>query len=150
MFDKCPICSSDLQEAVQVCPVCGFRLQGNTEQFEPIELSAGKHNKNNQEQMDSSAYLLVLRGLQKGSRFALSSKDATLGRDPSCTIFLNDMTVSRLHATVIYEAGAHIIKDEGSFNGVWINNKNVLEKTLQDGDIIQLGAFCFEYKSYVN
>ncbi len=150
MSSKCPICSSEIEDNATVCSVCGFRLQGNTEQFEPIELPEGKHNRSLSENTNKTAYLLVLRGLQKGSQLALSDREATLGRDPSCTIFLNDMTVSRLHATIVYEKKSHIIRDEGSFNGVWINNKNVVEKALQDGDIIQLGTFCFEYKSYVN
>lgn len=145
MYDQCPICSSKLSENEPICPTCGFRLQGNTEQFEPIEVNNGKHSHEAIASENASAYLLVLRGLQKGSKYALSSSDSSLGRDPNCTIFLNDMTVSRHHATITFESGAHIIKDEGSFNGVWINNKNIHEKALQNGDIIQLGAFCFEY-----
>jgi pSer/pThr/pTyr-binding forkhead associated (FHA) protein len=65
-----------------------------------------------------------------------------VGRSPQCDIFLNDMTVSREHATIRPEAGEFVIKDSNSFNGIWINNQNVEEAVLEEGDIVQIGAFC--------
>ena len=152
MFENCPVCKTKLNASDQVCPTCGFKLVGNTQEFRPVQISSesekssenkpiSEPNKNN----STSYYLLVLTGLQKGSKFTLDENDVTFGRDVNCGIFLNDMTVSRRHALIYFEKGAHIIKDLGSFNGVWVNNKNVTSKALRPGDIIQLGNFNFEY-----
>lgn len=147
MQDICPVCSSPIESGELTCKTCGFRLQGKTEEFAPVSVEKSEESGAPQKkEKGSEANLLVLRGLQKGSKYALGDEKITLGRDPKCTIFLNDMTVSRHHATIVFDSGSHIIKDEGSFNGVWINNKNYNEKALKSGDVIQLGAFCFEYQ----
>ena len=147
MQDQCPVCSSPIEAGELICKTCGFRLQGKTEEFAPLSVDENREAKTDEEKEEKqSAVLLVLRGLQKGSKYELNDGKITLGRDPKCTIFLNDMTVSRHHATIVFDSGSHIIKDEGSFNGVWINNKNYNEKALLNGDVIQLGAFCFEYQ----
>jgi hypothetical protein len=46
------------------------------------------------------AMVLITRGANKGSRFLITSEGATIGRSPSSAIFLDDVTVSRAHATI--------------------------------------------------
>ena len=77
--------------------------------------------------------------------YKLEGASITLGRDPKCSVFLNDMTVSRLHARIEVENGCHVIFDENSYNGVWVNNKSVSAKALDDGDCVQLGTFLLQY-----
>lgn len=55
------------------------------------------------------------------------------------------MTVSRSHAAVEREGDAYVIRDDNSFNGVWINGANVEAKVLVPGDLIQIGSFCLRY-----
>ena len=62
------------------------------------------------------------------------------------TIFLNDMTVSRMHATIEQENGCYVIRDANSFNGVWVNNDSVEARALRPGDFIQIGTFCMQYE----
>ncbi len=69
-----------------------------------------------------------------------------LAMEAECTIFLNDMTVSRMHATIEPEDGCYVIRDANSFNGVWVNNENVEARTLRPGDFIQIGTFCLQYE----
>ena len=78
--------------------------------------------------------------------YALGSEPVTIGRSPQCAIFLNDMTVSRMHATIEPEDGCYVIRDANSFNGVWVNNENVEARTLRPGDFIQIGTFCLQYE----
>ena len=68
------------------------------------------------------------------------------GRSPQCDLFLNDMTVSREHASVEPADGGYVIRDANSFNGVWVNNESVETRRLVSGDVIQIGAFCLVYK----
>ncbi len=64
---------------------------------------------------------------------------ATVGRDPSCDIVLNDAKCSRRHA--VLEAGAQgiAIRDTGSANGVVVNGRRVERAALDEGDVVQLG-----------
>ena len=70
----------------------------------------------------------------------------TIGRSPQCDIFLNDMTVSRMHAVIEKEGSSFIIRDQNSYNGLWVNDLSVESKTLRDGDQIQVGSFTLEYQ----
>lgn len=152
MISKCPVCDSDITSEHEICPVCGFHLMGQTQKFSPVKFEGGKLCvKEGISESSKTAYILILSGITKGSKYVLKtdSSETVLGRDPKSTIFLNDMTVSRNHASILFEQGEWIIRDNGSFNGVWVNNKNVNTKVLQSGDIIQLGNFSLEFHCQV-
>lgn len=61
-----------------------------------------------EESAPARATLNVVRGPQVGISFALTGEPVTIGRSPQCTIFLNDMTVSRMHATI--EPGERLLR----------------------------------------
>jgi len=67
----------------------------------------------------------------------------TIGRVPESDIcFPEDKLVSRTHATVRYENGGYIVRDEGSANGTFLNSQELPKMTdqgLRDGDIILIG-----------
>lgn len=89
----------------------------------------------------NSAMVFIHRGAQKGSRFLVTADGVTIGRSPESSIFLDDVTVSRKHAS-IRKAGTHFtFKDSGSLNGSYVNNESVTEKVLTSGDEIQIGKF---------
>ena len=58
--------------------------------------------------------LSIIKGPQTGNVFELDQPEVTIGRDPSNTIFLNDMTVSRSHAKILRNAASVLIEDLGS------------------------------------
>ena len=88
-----------------------------------------------------TAVLHVVRGPQTGVSFKLGDQKLSIGRSPQCDIFLNDMTVSRTHASVEPVDSGYEISDEASFNGVWVNNNSIDTYLLADGDVVQIGAF---------
>ena len=90
--------------------------------------------------------LTIVKGPQIGETFELDAPIITLGRDPRNSVFLNDMTVSRMHATIEQENGCYVIRDANSFNGVWVNNDSVEARALRPGDFIQIGTFCMQYE----
>ncbi len=144
MSMQCPVCNNSIDENESVCPYCGFKLSGSTQQFQPVVLeneSLGKDVKPVQ-----AATLNVVRGPQVGVAFPLSDKKMTIGRSPKCDIFLNDMTVSRVHATIEPDQAGYVIRDENSFNGVWVCNKSIDEHHLESGDIIQIGVFILVFQ----
>lgn len=142
MNKKCPVCLYEMDASQAACPQCGFRFLGETQEFRPISLDELAPNASKDE---PRAVLRVVRGPQVGTIYKLDKDTVTLGRNPQCDIFLNDMTVSRMHAQIDAEAGSFIIKDVDSYNGVWVNNQNVGSKTLKSGDFIQIGKFAFVY-----
>ena len=87
------------------------------------------------------AMVLIARGANKGSRFLITSEGASVGRSGTSAIFLDDVTVSRSHATISKQGNNFVLKDEGSLNGTYINNISVTEHVLVSGDEFQIGKF---------
>ena len=143
MTEACPICMTAISADMNSCPSCGFKLLGSTQEFKPITYEDGGVGAKSAE--GSFATLRVLRGQQIGMVYQLGAETATLGRNPQSSIFLNDMTVSRSHARIEYVDGCHVIHDENSYNGVWVNNRNIEAKALRSGDHIQIGVFLMKY-----
>lgn len=88
-----------------------------------------------------SAMVLIHRGSGRGARFLVTSEGATIGRSSESAIFLDDVTVSRKHATIEKSGAGFRYKDAGSLNGSYINNESVTEQDLSLGDEIQIGKF---------
>jgi pSer/pThr/pTyr-binding forkhead associated (FHA) protein len=86
--------------------------------------------------------LVVVRGTNVGSRFALTSMLTTIGRHPESDVFLDDVTVSRRHAEVRREPDGHLeLVDVGSLNGTYVNNERIERTDLAEGDQVQVGKF---------
>lgn len=84
------------------------------------------------------------------AEFALGRPSVTIGRSPaqSNIAFEEDITVSRLHASLRLEGRHYRIYDERSSSGVWVNDQQVPEYGIQlmDGDEIHLGAVHLRYR----
>jgi len=94
-----------------------------------------------QNSMGEKAMILIARGANKGSRFLVTAEGASIGRSPASAIFLDDVTVSRSHATITKVANSFVLKDLGSLNGTYINNVSITEHSLVSGDEFQIGKF---------
>lgn len=89
--------------------------------------------------------LSIVKGPQTGAAFELEEDVTTIGRDPANGIFLNDMTVSRIHARIIREGLGARIEDLGSLNGTWVDGAIVNAAPLHDGSSVQIGTFTLIY-----
>lgn len=145
MNGTCPVCNSPIKPEDNACNICGFKLIGSTQSFKPISLS-GEEVPSPTEKTTTAAELRVVRGSQIGMIYSLDGDSFSIGRNPECDIFLNDMTVSRLHANITRKKSVFQIDDANSFNGVWINNESIESALLNEGDIIQIGVFCLVYQ----
>jgi pSer/pThr/pTyr-binding forkhead associated (FHA) protein len=85
--------------------------------------------------------LVVKRGPNAGSRFALGVGKTTIGRHPDSDIFLDDVTVSRRHAEFYRQGDRFTVRDVGSLNGTYVNRERIEEATLNQGDEVQVGKF---------
>ncbi|QDP96684.1 FHA domain-containing protein [Microlunatus elymi] len=88
-----------------------------------------------------SALLIVRRGADAGSRFLLDTEVSTVGRSQDADILLDDISVSRRHATFTRTDQGVVVRDVGSLNGTYVNRQMVDEQLLQAGDEVQIGKF---------
>jgi pSer/pThr/pTyr-binding forkhead associated (FHA) protein len=85
--------------------------------------------------------LVVKRGPNAGSRFWLAQGVTTVGRSPSSGIFLDDVTVSRLHARITRGDDGFVVSDVSSLNGTYLNRQRIDSAALHSGDELQIGKF---------
>jgi diguanylate cyclase (GGDEF)-like protein len=91
----------------------------------------------------SRPVLTVTAGPDTGRVLTLPpATTVTFGRAETCNYSWPDGSLSRVHAVLAQVAGAYVIKDEGSTNGTFVNDRRI-EKTsrLVDGDRVQLGMY---------
>ena len=86
------------------------------------------------------AVLVVTRGPHPGSRFLLDSPVTSIGRLRDSDIFLDDITVSRLHAEIHWHNCAFSLADVGGLNGTYLNGELVdATAPLNSGDLVEVG-----------
>jgi hypothetical protein len=76
----------------------------------------------------------------------LESTPLTIGRGLNNDIILEDTRVSRHHAQLRYRARRFWVADLGSTNGTYVNDEQVAERSLRDGDVISLGGLELTFK----
>ena len=88
-----------------------------------------------------AARLVFLTGSKGGTTVDLADAVVTLGRKTDRTVVysVDDVLVSTEHASLRFRDGRYILKDDGSRNGTFVNAKQVTERSLEHGDLIQLG-----------
>jgi pSer/pThr/pTyr-binding forkhead associated (FHA) protein len=71
----------------------------------------------------------------------------TIGRSRECSIFLEDLAVSRVHATVQeLTDGNFELLDNHSATGTFVNGQAIARRTLHTGDLIQIGEHQFVFR----
>jgi pSer/pThr/pTyr-binding forkhead associated (FHA) protein len=143
----CPECGFQQSEAHNYCERCGTLLHvegaATGETTGPFTLGnddadglrSGAHT------IDGPALAIRAGGGISGEVFRLTAGEVTIGRDSTCDVFLDDVTVSRKHATL--QVGAEVVlQDLGSLNGTYVNRRRIdSEERLVDGDELQIGKF---------
>ncbi|HTD61578.1 MAG TPA: FHA domain-containing protein [Gemmatimonadaceae bacterium] len=82
---------------------------------------------------------------RRRNRVYLVTERTTIGRDPSSTIVMKDVDVSRTHAEIVKEGDAFILRPHGvsvvSVNGVRVSR----QATLREGDDISIADSTFRF-----
>ena len=89
------------------------------------------------------AMLVIYKGPSQGSRYLITSSGASIGRAHESEVFLDDVTVSRAHASIaLSEVSSRFeIADSSSLNGTYVNGKSIEKVLLSNGDEVQIGKF---------
>ena len=72
-------------------------------------------------------------------KFTLAKAPVVIGRHPECEIHIDDGSVSRRHAQVVYKDGAYYVEDLDSRNGTFLNDQQIFQPTkLYDDSVIRV------------
>jgi Inner membrane component of T3SS, cytoplasmic domain/zinc-ribbon domain len=142
---RCVICGSRNPLGARFCSRCGAGLEVTSrliaESTDGFYLSVG-YNKVERAAwlLPSTSAVLLVSGQDAGERFVLDQDVMTIGRDPASHVRLNDRSVSRRHSIVYRHGSQFAIKDVGSLNGTFVNQRRIEEASLEGGDVIHIGA----------
>jgi hypothetical protein len=146
---NCRHCGHGNEPGARFCSSCGALLDGDEVTAgvptvtaddgaeEPVAWMA--------ELPEGAAVLVVQRGPNAGSVFAIEPGQVAAGRHPDSVIFLDDITVSRRHAVVTRTDDHFEVSDAGSLNGTYVNHERVETAELRSGDEIQIGRFVLTF-----
>ncbi|MGK2949162.1 MAG: FHA domain-containing protein [Acidimicrobiales bacterium] len=143
---RCPQCGHLNALGANFCSSCGAEIGASNDH---TTAAVSVHLENVPEDLEVElntlppgvGMLVVTRGPNSGSRFALDEPLITAGRHPDSAIFLDDITVSRRHAEVRQTGDGYEVADVGSLNGTYLNRERVESAPLSDGDELQIGTF---------
>lgn len=86
-------------------------------------------------------------GPRAGAIFDLNSAKTVFGRHESCDCVLSHPTVSRHHFFIESVQGKHLIVDQGSGNGTFVNGTTVSWMALKHRDVIRAGPFALIFEN---
>ncbi|WFE30206.1 FHA domain-containing protein [Solwaraspora sp. WMMD791] len=90
--------------------------------------------------------LQIVNGPTPGASYRLSAGNRVIGRDTGLDITIDDVKVSRCHATIEVGGGRTVLTDQASTNGTWVNELRIAQPTeLRDGDRIRIGGIELRY-----
>jgi pSer/pThr/pTyr-binding forkhead associated (FHA) protein len=80
----------------------------------------------------------------QGDPIEIATERTLIGRDKTAEIRLSESSVSRKHATIERRGPQWVITDGGSANGTFLDDVQVAEGVLRDGQTLRLGAAKFK------
>ncbi len=89
--------------------------------------------------------LKVLKGSNAGKEVKIPTPECVIGRSSECHLRPKSDAISRRHCAIVVEEGAVKVRDFGSKNGTFINERRVDgELAVRSGDVMRFGPLSFE------
>ena len=108
-------------------------------QIRPVEKAAA-----NPEQ--ACLVLIYPPGSELGKRYELAGRDeVVIGRGADSGIQVDRDSVSRKHAKVVRAGSGWQVVDLGSTNGSYVNDAQITQCSLRDGDLLKIGNAIFKF-----
>jgi len=81
----------------------------------------------------------VAAGPLANSTYFLTEPEVRIGRDPSNSLAISDLSLSRRHCVLARKSDEYTLRDLDSRNGTFVNGRVISEKQLNHGDQISVG-----------
>ena len=148
MSDFCRQCGQRTMSDAAYCSSCGTALERASDETQAISRVDARdpltgHGDVSVDTMTPTltATLMVRSGPQAGERFTLAKATTRIGRHPDSDVSLDDISVSRRHAEIERQGTEFVLRDAGSLNGTYVNQRRSDSVVLQQGDEILIGRF---------
>lgn len=89
--------------------------------------------------------LLALSGYLKDQVVYLDQPETTVGRVKGSHLVVEDASVSRRHAKIINKDEEFVVFDLRSYNGTYVNDKQITKSDLEHGDTLRFGDIPFQF-----
>jgi diguanylate cyclase (GGDEF)-like protein len=96
------------------------------------------------------ACIVVIYGPELGKRIELGGAAFQIGRSAKNDLFIDQESISRHHARITFDGKSHWVQDLGSTNGTFLNDDQVTEHALRDGDQIRIGQTILKFMTGEN
>lgn len=87
----------------------------------------------------------MIAGNDIGRIFDMPQGSIMIGRGTQCDFVLADLSVSRKHVALTFDANGCMLLDQGSGNGTKVNGVRISNYRLVDGDEVELGKTVFKF-----
>lgn len=147
---KCSQCDQALDKSWDACPYCAqiaaqaAAAPAKKEKMKTQAFVLDASGANSGQTL--LGWIVPLQGPQKGELFTLSPM-TTIGTEATSTIVLIDKFMSSKHAEIKAENGMWVLRDVGSTNGTYVNNKRIDRHELVDNDFVKFGSALMKFKS---
>jgi hypothetical protein len=140
----CSNCGKANPDEARFCSHCGARLDPQPAPDAPvvpvdatatISLAGGDRADVSSDRQLNPVDAAAVDALPVGSALLV------VQRGPESEIFLDDVTVSRRHATFTREGDTFTVADAGSLNGTYVNRDRIDTVVLKDTDEVQIGKY---------
>lgn len=85
---------------------------------------------------------LIIKKLDNGEHYAVSTKGVEIGRDKTCEIQIHDREVSKFNSKIVYAEGSFYLSDKKSLNGTFIKmDKSFSKAKIQLKMVIDINDF---------
>jgi pSer/pThr/pTyr-binding forkhead associated (FHA) protein len=148
---QCHRCGHDNEAGANFCSSCGATLGDADETTASLALLEDRQELEAElgslldDVPSDMGILVVRRGPNAGSTFALDAATTSIGRHPDSDLFLDDVTVSRRHALIKRTPDGYTISDAGSLNGTYVRGERIDTAELTDMSEVQIGRFVLTF-----
>ena len=94
----------------------------------------------------STASLLIVEGVGRGTRFQIGRQRVGIGRSSDNAVRIADGEASRFHAAIQWESSGFVLLDLGSANGTLLNGAPVKRAAVADGDQLQVANTLLQFR----
>ncbi|MEN8150963.1 MAG: FHA domain-containing protein [Planctomycetota bacterium] len=91
--------------------------------------------------------ITLLFGGKPVRKFNFEQEAVCIGRDADCEVLIDNIGVSRRHATIEKANGEYILTDLKSHNGTFVEGQRIYHHQLTDGDEFFIGKYSIQFEN---